>query len=212
MSEKRIAIIGAGGQAKVVVATAQALGRKIEGLYDDKAENAGKTILGEKVRGTISDLSQHEDLKELEVVVAIGSNTARKKVVDAHGFSFATLIHPDAVIHETAKVREGSVIFAGAVLQPDVLIGAHCIINTGATVDHDCYFGDFVHIAPGVHLAGDVTLEEGVFLGIGTVVIPGRRIGAWTTVGAGGAVVTSLANHVTAVGVPARILPDTQRE
>ena len=78
------------------------------------------------------------------------------------------------------------------------------ILNTGATVDHDCVIGDAVHIAPGSHLAGNVTLEEGVFLGIGTVVIPGRRIGAWTRVGAGAAVVHDLAANVTAIGVPAR--------
>jgi carbonic anhydrase/acetyltransferase-like protein (isoleucine patch superfamily) len=48
--------------------------------------------------------------------------------------------------------------------------------------------------------------EEGIFLGIGSSVIPGRRIGAWTTVGAGAAVIHDLPAQVTAVGVPAHVL------
>jgi UDP-perosamine 4-acetyltransferase len=61
-------------------------------------------------------------------------------------------------------------------------------------------------IAPGAHLGGTAILEEGVFLGIGSSVIPGRRIGAWTAVGAGAAVIHDLPAQVLAVGVPARVL------
>jgi acetyltransferase-like isoleucine patch superfamily enzyme len=64
-----------------------------------------------------------------------------------------------------------------------------------------------VHIAPGVRLAGDVALGDGVFLGIGAVAIPGVRVGAWTTVGAGAAVVDDLPEGIVAAGVPARQLP-----
>ncbi|MDD4365426.1 MAG: transferase, partial [Synergistales bacterium] len=74
------------------------------------------------------------------------------------------------------------------------------------TVDHDCLIGGYAHLCPGVHLAGDVRVGEGSLLGTGTSVIPGRVIGPWTTVGAGAAVVTDLPGHITAVGVPARVL------
>ena len=42
-------------------------------------------------------------------------------------------------------------------------------------------------------------------LGIGSVAIPGVRIGAWTTVGAGAAVVRDVPDRVVAMGVPARV-------
>jgi acetyltransferase-like isoleucine patch superfamily enzyme len=99
------------------------------------------------------------------------------------------------------------VVFAGAVIQPDAALGGHVIVNTAASIDHDCALGDFVHIAPGVHLAGNVRLDTGVFLGIGTVAIPGIHVGAWTTVGAGATVIRDLRAGITAIGTPARAIP-----
>ncbi len=102
------------------------------------------------------------------------------------------------------KLGRGTVVFAGAVVQPDAVIGDHVIVNTGATVDHDCVVGDYAHLAPGVHLAGSVHVGEGAFLGIGSVVSPGVRIGRWTTLGAGAVAIRDLADGAVAVGVPAR--------
>jgi len=96
------------------------------------------------------------------------------------------------------------VVFAGAVIQPDAAIGGHAIVNTAASIDHDCVLGDFVHVAPGVRLAGSVVLGEGAMLGIGTVAIPGARVGAWSVVGAGAAILGELPANVVAIGTPAR--------
>ena len=63
-----------------------------------------------------------------------------------------------------------------------------------------------VHIAPGVNLAGNVSLGEGVFVGIGSAVVPGISVGDWATLGAGAVVINDIAAHSVAVGVPARIL------
>jgi sugar O-acyltransferase (sialic acid O-acetyltransferase NeuD family) len=116
-----------------------------------------------------------------------------------------TVVHPKAYVHDLGRLGPGTVVIAGAVVQPDAQIGAHCIINTGATVDHGCVIGDFCHVAPGCNLSGAVTLAEGVFMGIGSVAIQNARVGAWTMVGAGASVITDLPDHVVAVGVPARV-------
>ena len=50
---------------------------------------------------------------------------------------------------------------------------------------------------PALHLAGDVHVAEGAFVGVGAAIIPGRRIGAWSTVGAGAAVVTDVPDEAT---------------
>ena len=100
--------------------------------------------------------------------------------------------------------RGGHGGFAGAVIQPDAILGRHVIINTGATVDHDCRLGDFVHVAPGAHLAGGVRIDPGGFMGIGSVAVPGVHLGTGCVVGAGAVVVRDLLPNVTAIGVPAR--------
>jgi len=47
---------------------------------------------------------------------------------------------------------------------------------------------------------------EGTFIGLGSSVIPGIRIGRWSVIGAGAAVTEDLPDNCTAVGVPARVI------
>jgi sugar O-acyltransferase (sialic acid O-acetyltransferase NeuD family) len=196
-------VVGAGGHAKVVIATLQAAGHAVGAAYDDDSAKWGLTLLGVPVAGKIGDLPRGDH----EVVLAIGDNRARQEVasrLDAMGVRWGTAIHPAAFVHPSVVVGAGSVVFAHATIQPDTVLGRHVIINTGASVDHDCVLGDHVHVAPGVRLAGNVTLEDGVFMGIASAAIPGIRVGAWATVGAGGVVTRSIASDQIAVGVPAR--------
>lgn len=199
-----INIIGAGGHAKVVISTLQAAGMTVKGIYDDDPGKWGQEVLGTPVLGPLKELNY---LNRAPAVLGIGNNRTRKSLVLRFGhLQWVSVIHPTAYVHESAKIGIGTVIFAGAVIQPSVSIGKHCIINTGATVDHDCALGDFVHVAPGVHLAGNVSLDEGVFLGIAASAAPGTHVQEWTTVGAGGVIVHDLPKEIVAVGVPARPL------
>jgi sugar O-acyltransferase (sialic acid O-acetyltransferase NeuD family) len=143
---------------------------------------------------------------EAHAVLAIGDNRTRQRFADPARCRFATIVHPRAIVDPSVKLGPGTVVFAGAVIQPDTTLGAHVIVNTGASIDHDCWLDDFVHIAPGVRLAGNVSLDTGAFLGIGSVAIPGARVGEWTTVGAGAAVIQDVPADVVAAGVPARVL------
>lgn len=196
-----LVVIGAGGHAKVVVATARAAGFDVVAVLDDDGSRRGRAILGARVEGTTAELGRWPDALAL---LAIGSNRVRKELAARLPARWATLVHPSAVVHESVRIGEGTVVFAGAVIQPDTVLGAHVIVNTAASIDHDCQVGDFAHVAPGSHLAGGVSLGEGAFLGIGAKVIPGRRVGSWATVGAGGVVIRDIGEGCVAVGVPAR--------
>ncbi|CAG0907771.1 unnamed protein product, partial [Darwinula stevensoni] len=59
-----------------------------------------------------------------------------------------------------------------AIINAEAVIGNLAVINTGATIDHDCRIGQAVHIAPQCALAGNVTVGNQSFLGIGCKVIP----------------------------------------
>jgi sugar O-acyltransferase (sialic acid O-acetyltransferase NeuD family) len=200
----RIVVVGSGGHAKVVIATARAAGLDVAAIADDDPARWGHRVLGVEVTGPATAVL--DDPEQL-AVLAIGANRTRQRLAAVARCRFATIVHPGAIVDATVGLGAGTVVFAGTVIQPDAAIGAHAIVNTGASIDHDCAIGDFVHIAPGVRLAGDVALGDGVFLGIGAVAIPGVRVGAWTTVGAGAAVVDDLPEGIVAAGVPARQLP-----
>ncbi|MGN6103562.1 MAG: acetyltransferase [Kofleriaceae bacterium] len=196
-----LVVVGAGGHAKVVIATARAAGFEVTAVVDDDQARWGGALLGVAITGP--SLSRLDD-PDATCVLAIGNNATRRWLGGIARCRFATLVHPSAVVDPTVRLGPGTVVFAGAVIQPDAAIGAHGIVNTGASIDHDCVLGDAVHVAPGARLAGSVTLGDEVFVGIGAVIAPGRAVGPRTTIGAGAAVVRDLGGDAVAVGVPAR--------
>jgi sugar O-acyltransferase (sialic acid O-acetyltransferase NeuD family) len=200
-SPGELVVVGAGGHAKVVVASARAAGFQVVAVVDDARARWGTQLLGVTISGPTEPVLQDP---RTQVVLAIGDNAVRRRLGATAGCRFVSVVHPAAIVDATVQLGAGSVVFAGAVIQPDTTIGAHAIVNTGASIDHDCVLGQAVHVAPGARLAGNVTLGDEVFLGIGAVVIPGVTIGARTTVGAGAAVVRDLPAGIVAAGVPAR--------
>jgi sugar O-acyltransferase (sialic acid O-acetyltransferase NeuD family) len=207
----RVLILGAGGHAQVVADILLRLrdaGTEVApiGFLDDDPGLVGCRYLGLPVLGTLSDLDQ---IPRDAVLVAIGDNSTRRRIFErlqAHGERFAIACHPRATIAPGVDVGPGSMICAGAVVNTGATIGANVILNTGCTVDHHNRVGDHAHIAPGVHLGGEVTVGEGCFVAIGSSVIPGRTIGPWSMIGVGSAVTKDIPAGVTAVGVPARIV------
>lgn len=141
-----------------------------------------------------------------QLIVSIGDNGTRKKIVENTNGIYKTAIHPTATISAYAKVEAGTVIMAGAILNPDVVIGKHCIINTGAIIEHDCTLEDFVHISPNASLAGDIYIGEGTHIGIGATLIQGVKIGKWVTIGAGSVVISDVPDCAVVVGCPGKII------
>ena len=195
-----LSILGFGGHSKVVLDLAKNLDLSISGLYDDNPNTHGKEYNGIKVLGPINSIASGT------AVIAIGNNQIRKNIVDQSlPINWKVLIHPSSYVSLDAYIGEGTVIMAGAIIQPGANIGRHCIINTGACVDHDCIIEDFVHIGPNSALAGGVTVGEGTFVGIGSSVVPYVKIGKWSTIGAGSAVINDIPDNCMAAGVPAVI-------
>src|SRR5579883_2905848 len=85
--------------------------------------------------------------------------------------AFGAVLRPTATIaHSGVTMGEGGQVMAGAVIQPDVRIGANAVVNTRASVDHDCILGDHCHIAPGAVLCGAVTIGEDTHIGAGATI------------------------------------------
>ncbi len=186
----------------MIVATLQAAGRQVVGLYDDAATRWGTDVLGVPVRGPIDDVVSS---KCTHAICGIGHNATRKRVVEQFDLAWTTAVHPFSWVHPQVTLGPGTVVFAGAIVQPGARVGAHVILNTKASVDHDCRVGDFSHIAV-AHLAGGASIGEGVFMALGCTVLPGLHVGDWATVGAGATVTKPVDPRITVAGVPAKPL------
>jgi UDP-perosamine 4-acetyltransferase len=140
--------------------------------------------------------------------VAVGDNALRERLgvmVSAMGFELPNAISPHAVISPSAVLGKGIAVMAGVAINAETRIGDLAIANTNSTIDHDCIIGRAAHIAPGCALAGNVTVGDRSFLGVGVCVIPHVKIGADVILGAGSVVVRDLPDRAKAVGVPARV-------
>ena len=162
---RRLAIIGASGHGKVIADIARRIGYCEIVFFDDDEsihECGGYPVVGKSSEaGTI----------DADVIVGIGNADIRKRIQESiPEQKLATLIHPDAVIAEDVEIGVGTVVMAGAVINPGTHIGKGCIINTCSSVDHDCIVDDFVHVAVGSHLCGTVNVGAGTWIGAGVTV------------------------------------------
>lgn len=87
---------------------------------------------------------------------------------------------------------EGNLICNNAILTTNVRLKDFNLIYFDCTVAHDCEIGDFCTISPGVHLSGNVTLKDKVFLGTGSVVNQMISICSNAVIGSGAAVVRDI--------------------
>jgi sugar O-acyltransferase (sialic acid O-acetyltransferase NeuD family) len=207
----RVLILGAGGHGQVIADVLlrmeeEGAGITPVGYLDDDATLRGQTLVGLPVMGNIA---QVVDVPHEAVIVAIGDNGIRQRLFErlrSQGEQFIVARHPSAVVAPDVSIGPGSMICAGAIVNPGSTIGADVILNTGCTVDHHNRIGDHAHIAPGVHLGGEVEVGEGTLIGIGATVMPQRRVGRQSVVSAGGLVHSDVGDRVIATGVPARVI------
>ena len=87
----------------------------------------------------------------LQLIVGSGDNHRRHTLqsrLECLGSTMATVIHPSACVSRGAAIESGCVVMAGAVINFGVTVGNASIINTRASMDHDCRLGSAVHISP----------------------------------------------------------------
>lgn len=201
------AILGASGHGKVLAEIAELNGFGGIVFFDDRYPALSHIELWPVLGDYKSLLSIAKDFDQ--VVVAIGSNSVRLQKhmqLMAAGAKSAALVHPSAIVSRYASLGSGTVVMAGAVINPFCDIAQACIINTSCSIDHDSVLADGVHISPGAHLAGAVSVGAGSWVGIGASVKQLVTIGNSVVVGAGSTVISHISDGQTVVGCPAKSL------
>lgn len=201
---KKLALLGAGGHARVIADMALISGWSSVSFFDEawpeKSRNGAWDVTG-NISMLIENISNFDG-----VVVAIGDCDTRSKMqqqlVKAKA-PLATIIHPGACVSPRANLGIGTVVMANAVINAFASFGDGCVVNSGAIVEHDCSIGEFVHIAPGATLLGTVTVGNHTWIGAGSTVRQGETIGKNVMVGAGSVVVKPVPDGLTVAGCPA---------
>ena len=98
----------------------------------------------------------------------------------------------------------GYIILSNSVISDNINIGDANIINNLCSIDHDSKLKDFIHISPGVNIAGNVNINSETWIGLGSNIINNIEIGKSVTVGAGSLVLKSIKSNKKVFGVPAK--------
>jgi len=215
-----VVIYGASGHALVVAdALGAAGGWKIAGFLDDLHPERQGSIFGTGASGGAAVLGGGSVLHKLRArgikygIVGVGDNRVRVRLAQTlreHGFRLATVIHPRATVASGVSIGCGTLIAAGAVVGPGARIGENVVVNTAASVDHECVVEDGGHIGPGARLGGRVTVGAVSWIGIGATVRDRVQIGAGSVIGAGALVLDDIPAGVVATGAPARVVRDLE--
>jgi len=208
---QQIAIIGAGGCGRDLLVIVDAINDvkltfNMLGFVVDSQYGQPGTLVNDKP--ILGDFSWIEQNPGVHLICGVGSPRDRRKLViraQEYGATFCTLIHPHAVIPPRIEVGHGTAIAAGSIFTNRIRIGNHVHINLATTISHDCILEDFVTVSPGVHCSGNVTLNEGCFIGMGTNIIEKLNVGHWSTVGAGSTIIMDVPNNATVLGVPGKV-------
>jgi acetyltransferase EpsM len=206
-----IVIWGTSGHSLVVSNIVRLRGQyEIAGYLDDVHSSRKGTILADKpILGGYDALPVLKKNGIQHVALAFGHCSARVRVaafLKKNDFEIVTLIHPDAVIAESATVGEGTVISAGVIIDPGCKVGKYTIVNNAAVICHGSTIGNGVHICPSVSIGGDVFINSGCWVGIGSCIVQRIHVGERSYIGAGSVVTKDLPEGILAYGNPARII------
>jgi len=144
-------------------------------------------------------------------LLAIGIPGVRRSVVKSllrRGARFLSLVHPTAVVADSASIGTGSIICPFAVVSDAARVGAYAILNYHSSIAHDSTTGDFTVMSPYATIAGQAHVGEESFLGLHASVGPRVRVGDRCKVSANSVVLHDAAAGSVVFGVPGRTMPN----
>jgi sugar O-acyltransferase (sialic acid O-acetyltransferase NeuD family) len=206
----KIAVIGAGGQARIVYEIlSYDRNKEVVAFVDNVVRKGDETYKGIPILGDHSVLPGLFKDGVKGAIVAVGDNEIRAAhftKLAGMGFQLINAIHPTASISPSVKLGSGVIISIGAIISTGVKMGDNVIIDAGAIIDHEDEIEDHAHIGTGCSLAGRVTVKTGAFINIGSAVREYVSIGKNATIGAGSVVLEDIPDNAVASGTPAKVI------
>ncbi len=201
-----LVIFVAGGHAVSVANVALSAGYQVRYFIDK--EKSGSELLGYRI---IGDLNQLAGIEAFSFAIAVGDNAMRERmhkeiIAKRENLHFPALVHSTAVVSCFSEIMDGVVVMPKAVIGPNSKVGKFCVINTQASIDHDCVMFDYSSLAPGALTGGNVQIGLRSAISIGAIIKNGLKVGDDSILGANSYLNKDLPNNQVAYGTPAKII------
>ncbi|WP_164914300.1 acetyltransferase [Aminipila luticellarii] len=215
---KKLIIIGAGGFGREVLEYALDMKEanpqidwEVKGFIDD---NLACLQQYNQEFEVIENIKDHIISNENVYICAIGDPNIKSAICKDfmdRGALFINIIHPLARVGRRCKLGVGNVICPNACLTTDVCLEDFIFVNCHSNCGHDSKISSYCTISPFCDITGFAELGKGVFLGSHASICPSVKIGDFSKIGAGAAVISDMPSDCTAVGVPAKIVKRKNR-
>lgn len=86
------------------------------------------------------------------------------------GYSILTYIHPSAVVNNTAKIGEGSMILSNSVIEPYAILEENILIWSNCTIAHHSKVESHVWIASNSVISGSAIIKQYTFVGVNVTI------------------------------------------
>jgi sugar O-acyltransferase (sialic acid O-acetyltransferase NeuD family) len=208
---QRILIVGAGGFGREVFQWLRdswpEWEPRIAGFLSDDLARLDGFQTPCRVVGSVRD---HVPIPGAAYLLAIGVPYARRtlaEVIERRGGQFLSLVHPSAVIADSAVIGDGSIVCPGAIVSDSSRLGRCVLVNYHASLGHDATAGDYAVLSPYATLGGGATIGSDAFLGLHASVGPGISVGERSKVSANSCALSSVPPDSLVYGVPGRCSP-----
>jgi sugar O-acyltransferase (sialic acid O-acetyltransferase NeuD family) len=208
MVKNRLFIVGAGGSGIEIESFLSTIPEnkrdfKIEGYLDDNLSALKNTLSDYKILGKVLDYP----LQRSDYVILAIANPQTKRVIYQQlkdKVKFYTFIDSTAFIGKYTEIGEGSIICPQCLISTNVKIGRCVYINSASQVGHNTSVGDFSSVMANVAIGGECIIDNEVYFGTGSVVIPRISICNNATIGAGAVVIRKIKESGSYFGNPSR--------
>lgn len=205
---KKILIAGAGGLGRELLEWIKDINEvsltwEIKGFLNDEPTALDSYDCEYGIIGTIKDWIPSED----EVFVCgVSSPMGKDKIVNTlrnKGAKFETIIHPSTIIGDSVHIGEGTVIAPRSLLTTNVRVGSF-VTFLSSDAGHDSTIGDFSTLSGKCSINGHVEIGQRVYLGNGSLIYPGKKVGDDAFIGIGSVVINNVKAGTRVFGNPAK--------
>jgi sugar O-acyltransferase (sialic acid O-acetyltransferase NeuD family) len=211
MEIKPVIILGAKGLGVPAAEIFKSNGVELYCYLDDDKELHGTEIDYVSVLGSTDDDGFLKYIgKKCDAFIAEDNSKLRKKLVkllnDRRKVMPTNAIHRESVVSNSAHLGYGNFINARVVVGAKATVPNHCILNSGAVIEHEVSLGDFVQVGANSVINSQVKVGDNTFIGSGVTIVSGVKIGKNANIGAGSVVVQDVKDGETVFGNPAQVV------
>lgn len=170
----QLLIYGSREFAATVMELARHCGHDVAGVVDDFSTASG-------ILGTFESVTRTHPPDRFGIALAIGYKnlgarwSAWERIRTA-GYPAPALVHPRSYVADTARIEDGAMVMAGAVVDVRATVGEASVVWPGATLNHDAVLGPNSFLSPNATVCGFASIGRHCFVGAGAVVVDHVRL------------------------------------